>query len=456
MSSLLADELLASGFLEAGTISLPEIVYGADGTGIYSCNWDDSGHLTITLTDGRVFVSPSLAGPQGPVGSTVSVAQTLQSGAEIGSVTVDGAETKLYAPDPDAAAAPAILVLSEDGQGGYTGEDADTGTAVNRLNVFKSLYMREGRRVLLQVPVGGSTTIERFHPLGTFNQTDGAYFPVLSGSSMTGMYVLERTGWRYVQIPATTADAALSDTSENPVQNKVVKAALDAKAGIFTVYIYSTVENNLTVWHSSKTAGEIETARRAGNLVTGRVEDPDAHIIAPGDSIPLELKSVEFVTDGANFGYRATLRRIVNIAGEGLAKEEIYTVADWEIKKESRQLITVDHSLNASSGNPVRNAAVKAALDLKADSANLAAVAASGSYSDLSNTPTIPTVPQNVSAFTNDAGYLTQHQSLADYQPKSITDTGGYYTTDTVEGALQEIGAELAGINTLIGSGVIT
>lgn len=41
-------------------------------------------------------------------------------------------------------------------------------------------------------------------------------------------------------------------------------------------------------------------------------------------------------------------------------------------------------------------------------------------------------------------------------QTKSITDTGGYYTTDTVEGALQEIGAELAGVNTLIGSGVIT
>ena len=27
----------------------------------------------------------------------------------------------------------------------------------------------------------------------------------------------------------------------------------------------------------------------------------------------------------------------------------------------------------------------------------------------------IPTVPENVSAFTNDAGYLTEHQSLAGY-----------------------------------------
>ena len=39
-------------------------------------------------------------------------------------------------------------------------------------------------------------------------------------------------------------------------------------------------------------------------------------------------------------------------------------------------------------------------------------------------------------------------------QSKSITDSGGYFTTDTVEGALQEIGAELAGIHTLLGSGI--
>lgn len=45
---------------------------------------------------------------------------------------------------------------------------------------------------------------------------------------------------------------------------------------------------------------------------------------------------------------------------------------------------------------------------------SLATVATTGAYSDLSGTPTIPTVPTNVSAFTNDAGYLTSHQSLAD------------------------------------------
>ncbi len=45
----------------------------------------------------------------------------------------------------------------------------------------------------------------------------------------------------------------------------------------------------------------------------------------------------------------------------------------------------------------------------------LAAVATSGSYNDLSDKPIIPTVPTYVSAFVNDAGYLTQHQSLDGY-----------------------------------------
>ena len=53
----------------------------------------------------------------------------------------------------------------------------------------------------------------------------------------------------------------------------------------------------------------------------------------------------------------------------------------------------------------------------------LASVATSGSYSDLSNKPTIPVVPTNVSEFINDAGYLTQHQSLDDYAKKTDVNT---------------------------------
>ena len=57
------------------------------------------------------------------------------------------------------------------------------------------------------------------------------------------------------------------------------------------------------------------------------------------------------------------------------------------------------------------------ALGLKANSADLATVATSGDYTDLTNTPT------NVSTFTNDAGYLTEHQSLSGYVQKVANST---------------------------------
>lgn len=53
----------------------------------------------------------------------------------------------------------------------------------------------------------------------------------------------------------------------------------------------------------------------------------------------------------------------------------------------------------------------------KVNSADLAEVARSGSYNDLSDKPTIPTVPTNVSAFNNDAGYITA-SNVADKQDK--------------------------------------
>jgi hypothetical protein len=48
----------------------------------------------------------------------------------------------------------------------------------------------------------------------------------------------------------------------------------------------------------------------------------------------------------------------------------------------------------------------------------LANVATTGSYNDLSNKPTIPTVPTNISAFTNDSGYITS-SALTGYEQTS-------------------------------------
>ena len=52
----------------------------------------------------------------------------------------------------------------------------------------------------------------------------------------------------------------------------------------------------------------------------------------------------------------------------------------------------------------------------------------------------IPTVPENVSAFTNDAGYLTEHQSLVDYALKSeLPSTDGFATEAYVQEEIAKV-----------------
>lgn len=92
--------------------------------------------------------------------------------------------------------------------------------------------------------------------------------------------------------------------------------------------------------------------------------------------------------------------------------------------------ITVDSTLSSSSTNPVQNKVIYSAMQGKADTSSLATVATSGSYNDLSNKPTIP--------------------SISGLQTQAITDAGGYFSTDTVEAALQQLGAAVDGVETLL------
>ena len=59
----------------------------------------------------------------------------------------------------------------------------------------------------------------------------------------------------------------------------------------------------------------------------------------------------------------------------------------------------------------------------------------SGDYNDLDNKPTIPTVPTNVSDFTNDAGYITSDAISGKADTSAVTEIqdslSGYVTTDT-------------------------
>lgn len=83
----------------------------------------------------------------------------------------------------------------------------------------------------------------------------------------------------------------------------------------------------------------------------------------------------------------ADSRYVRQVAGKDLSTND-FTDAE-KTKLAGLYNTTVDSTLSDSSENPVQNKVVKEALDTKADASDLATVATSGSYADLSNTPSL-------------------------------------------------------------------
>lgn len=73
-------------------------------------------------------------------------------------------------------------------------------------------------------------------------------------------------------------------------------------------------------------------------------------------------------------------------------------------------------------------------------------VSDTSSMAYIKNKPTIPTVPTNVSAFNNDAGYLTQHQSLANYYTKSEVNSAIVDSYPVIEDTRSSAVAAITGV----------
>lgn len=97
-------------------------------------------------------------------------------------------------------------------------------------------------------------------------------------------------------------------------------------------------------------------------------------------------------------------------ASEKLTEAQTYT--DTKIGElvgsAPKTLDTIYEIAKAIEDNATVVEALDKAISDKANTSDLATVATTGSYKDLKDTPAIPTVPEKVSAFANDAGYLTQ------------------------------------------------
>lgn len=114
------------------------------------------------------------------------------------------------------------------------------------------------------------------------------------------------------------------------------------------------------------------------------------------------------------------LENDANYLTEHQSLEEYAKIEDVYTKEQADAKFLTEHQ-------SLEDYATKEELELKANSDDLAAVATSGSYNDLEDKPEIPVIPENVSAFTNDAGYLTEHQDLSTYV------NGATYNSDAKE-----------------------
>ena len=133
-----------------------------------------------------------------------------------------------------------------------------------------------------------------------------------------------------------------------------------------------------------------------------------------GDLFSAMSFNIEIVDELPETGDPSTIY-LIEDAETGTYTEYLW-LAQEQVYEELGSVADVD------LGNYYNKSQVDQLLALKANISALATVATSGSYNDLSDKPVIPTVPTNVSAFTNDAGYLTEHQSLDNYYNKTQTD----------------------------------
>ena len=103
--------------------------------------------------------------------------------------------------------------------------------------------------------------------------------------------------------------------------------------------------------------------------------------------------------------------------------------------------ITIDDQMSNSSTNPVQNKVITAALATKPDSSSLSTVATSGSYNDLLNKPTIPTVNNatltiqkngtTVKTFTANASSNVTANITVPTKTSELSNNSGFLTSES-------------------------
>lgn len=197
--------------------------------------------------------------------------------------------------------------------------------------------------------------------------------------------------------------------------------------------------NNLTNYTLKTNTGSLIDLEINGTtyVVTLSLKDIDGNVIST-DTIDLPLENV--VVGGS---YDSTNKKIILTLENGNTVDILVgdLVAGLQTEITSQNKLASDLVDDTNSGNKFVTLSEKQNWNNKSDF--------SGNYNDLTNKPTIPTVPTNISSFTNDVGYLTEHQDITGKEDKTNkTTTINNESTNTQYPSAKAVYDYVEGLNT--------
>lgn len=378
-------------------------------------------------------------------GSTVTVTRSLTSGTKSATISVDGTNYDLYAPTPNAGTVTSVRVqaTSPVQSSTSTAQSSTLNTTISLASGYgdtQNPYASKTKNYVLAAP---STA----NGVPTFRALVAADIPDLSSIylSLTGGQV---TG------PVTFGDSVSID--EATVGDLVVNGSAS-----FTNNINANTINGVTVGSSPKFTDTVTTVSTSGsgNAVTAITASNGALTVTKGTTFLTSHQDISGKADKtatvSNVAYDSTNAKITKTingttsdvvtvatlksALGSMPASDVYSWAKASTKPSytasevgaatsshthgnitnagditataptiasGDQIIINDHSASKITNGPTFDGSTTTtALTPKGTWESFSKF--SGSYADLTNKPTIPTVPSNVSAFTNDAGYIT-------------------------------------------------
>ena len=166
-----------------------------------------------------------------------------------------------------------------------------------------------------------------------------------------------------VNAAKTIVDSALSFTSTNPVQNSVVKAALDGKVdteqgkGLSTNDLTDSLKSNYDVAYTHSQQAHAPADAEANVIVSIQKNGTDLTITNKKVNITVPTKITDLTND-SDFATTTQLdTKVDKVTGKGLSTND-YTTEDKEklaAIEDGANKTVVDAALSATSTNPVQN-----------------------------------------------------------------------------------------------------